>query len=76
MSPSILLLLLHLGSLLQILKDVEVTIADAVSGKASKADVNAVLNDILALISSGVINIPGLTSDQLASAIANIQKSV
>lgn len=76
MNPGILLLLLHIGGLLKILKDVEVTIADAVAGKASQADVQAVLNDILDLISSGVINVPGVTAEQLSTAIASLQKTI
>jgi hypothetical protein len=72
MSPSILALLLHIGSVLKTIKDIEAGVADVVKGKASAADAQAVLADLAALLSSGIFNIPGLSGDQLTAVIGQL----
>lgn len=73
MNPSIISVLLHLGSLISTFKDVEKAVSDVISGKASAADGQALLQDVAGLLTSGLINIPGLTSDQLAGIATSIK---
>jgi hypothetical protein len=75
--PSILFqILTHLGGIITTLKDIEQAIQDVVQGKASAADAQKVLQDLENLVSSSLISIPGVTSDQLAKIIADLQKAI
>lgn len=69
-------ILLHLGTIIKTLEDLEKAIQDVVQGKASQDDLNALLTDLQSILSSGIINIPGATSDQITQALADIAKVI
>ncbi len=73
MNPSILAILLHVGKVIQALKDTEKAVADLISGKPSTSDVEAVLEDVLNLVTSGLINVPGVTSEQLQQIVNDVK---
>ncbi len=73
MSPSFLQVLLHIGSIIALVKDVEKSIGDLVAKRSPADDMKAVLGDVLSLISSGLIAIPGLSQEQLASVVEEIE---
>lgn len=69
-------ILLNLGKLIHLIKDVEHGITDLANGKPYQDDVKAVLGDIGELMKSGLINIPGLTQEQVQAILGDIQKSL
>lgn len=73
MNPSVLAILLHVGKVIQAAKDTEKAIADLVAGKPSTSDVEAVLEDILGLVTSGLITVPGVTSEQLQQIVNDVK---
>jgi len=75
MSPSILQVMLHIGTLIAMVKDVEKSIADLVAKKNVSADMKQVLEDVLLLLQSGLIQIPGMSSEQIAQVIKDIEAS-
>ena len=76
MNPGVLAILLHVGKVIQAAKDTEKAIADLVAGKPSAADVEAVLEDILGLVTSGLINVPGVTSEQLQQIVNDVKAAL
>lgn len=76
MSPSVLAILLHVGKVIQAAKDTEKAIADLVAGKPSAADVEAVLEDVINLVTSGLISVPGVTSEQLQQIVNDVKAVV
>jgi hypothetical protein len=76
MTPNAIKLLLHLGSLIKTLKDFEKGIQDLVQGKSASADLQSIVLDLTSLFQSGVITLPGVSSDQAASIIGDIQKAL
>lgn len=73
MNPSVLAILLHVGKVIQAVKDVEHAVADLVSGKPSAADAQAVLEDVLGLVTSGLINVPGMNAEQLQQIVNDVK---
>lgn len=73
MSPSLLSILLHLGKILGTIKDFEKTVADAAGKKEVGPDLKADLLDVLGLLVSGLVVIPGVSADALAQVVAEVQ---
>lgn len=73
MSPSLLSIILNLGKIIAVLKDLEKTVADAVAKQNVTADLKQDLADAVALVGAGLISIPGLTADQLAGVVKEIE---
>lgn len=69
-------ILLHVGKIIHAIKDVEAAISDLVHKQFSKDDLKKVLGDVKDLVDSGLISIPGLTSQQLDVAIQGLIDSV
>lgn len=76
MSTNLLTVLLHLGSILTLVKDVKISIADLIAGKISWADAKDLGDDVLCLLKCGLIPIPGLTKDQIDQVILELEKSL
>lgn len=76
MSPGLLQIILHVGGLISTLKDFEKTVSDAVAKQNVTADLKQDLMDLVGLVSAGLIPIPGLTADQLAKALQDVQAIV
>lgn len=74
MNPSTLAILLHLGSLLRLLKDIEQGVEHVIKGQASTDDLKLILQDVAGLLEMGVINIPGMTKEQIAMAVADLKQ--
>ena len=74
MSPSLIMVLLNLGKIMQSVRDLEKCIADAVAGHPTKEDLQAIGKDISALFQCGLISIPGITAAQVQQVIADLQK--
>jgi len=74
MTPSTLAILLHLGGVIQTIKDVVHGIEDVVAGKASADDAKAILRDLSDLIAGGVFKIPGLSQEQINQIVADLGK--
>lgn len=73
MSPTLLQIILNAGKLISVLKDLEKTVADAVAKQNVTADLKQDLTDLVGLVQSGLFTIPGLSAEQLASVVAEIQ---
>lgn len=73
MSPSLLQIILNAGKLIQTLKDLEKTVADAVAKQNVTADLKADLADLVGLVQAGVFSAPSLTAEQIAGVAAEIQ---
>lgn len=69
-------IMMHLGEIIQALKDLEHAVVDVVQGKASSADAEKVLSDLQALVSSGLISIPGISDSQIVAALASLKSAV
>jgi len=76
MSPNLLQVILHVGSIISLVKDVEKSIGDLVAKKSPGQDLKAVLEDVLSLISSGLINIPGLSQSDLVAVVQEVESSL
>lgn len=76
MNPNIIAVLLHIGGVIKAVKDIEKGIQDAIHGDFKADDLKAVLDDVLSLISGGVLSFPGMTKDELAAVIADLQKAL
>ena len=72
--PSVITMVLHLGVLIGTGKDVFKGVQDLIDGHPSPDDLKAVLKDVVDLVNGGLINIPSITGDQLASVVADIEK--
>jgi hypothetical protein len=71
--PSVLTLLLHLGSLVGDARDVEGLVADLFAKKSVGADITKVLGDLAALFANGVLPLPpGLTASEVAAAFTSL----
>lgn len=66
-------ILLHVGAIISAVKDLEQTISDAVHKGNVSADIKKVLEDVSNLVDSGIINIPGVSSDQLKEVIKSLE---
>lgn len=73
MNPSIFQIFTHLGKILETLKDVEKGIQDIVEKKANAADWEKVLADVADLLGAGLINIPGVSQDQLNQIVGSVK---
>ncbi len=73
MSPSLIQIILNAGKLIATLKDLEKTVADAVSKQNITADLKQDLADLVGLVQAGLFSVPGLTADQIAGVAAEIQ---
>lgn len=76
MSPSLLSVLLHVGSIIQTLKDIEKGVQDLVTGKPSSQDLKSIVTDLASLLSSGVISMPGFTQEQMSTVIGDLLKAI
>lgn len=65
-------ILLHLGKIIQAIKDVEQGISDLAHKQYKKEDLAKVLSDIKGLIDSGLIAIPGLSAAELDAVIDSL----
>jgi hypothetical protein len=74
--PNVIVLLLHIGGLIQTLKDVESGVADAVKGNFKAADVDAVLADLLSLLQAGVLNLPATAITDITTVIQGLEKAI
>lgn len=69
-------IILHVGTVIKSLRDIEKGVADAISGHPSKDDLKAVIQDVLSLVQSGVISFPGFTEAQLQQALTDLENSI
>lgn len=76
MSSNILKIVLHIGTLIRTVKDVEHAIADAVKGDFKKEDVSAIISDILQLVQDGIITIPGMSSEDIEKALHDLIEAI
>ena len=72
MNSNILKVILHIGALIKTLKDVEQAVADLVHGQYKKEDVQNIINDVLELVQSGAISIPGMAAEDVAKALTDL----
>lgn len=73
--PSVIAILLHVGKIIQAVKDIESEVLDLIHKDPAKAaqDAKAILADIQALVSDGLIAIPGISADQINAVIASLE---
>lgn len=76
MNPSILKVLLNVGKIIKAVKDVEGLVSDVVAGKSLQSDAVAICGDLVALIDSGVIVIPGISKEEAQAALQELLKAV
>lgn len=76
MNLGVIAIFLHLGLFISLAKDLEKTVADAVTGKAVKPDLKQLLDDVSNFLTSGLVNIPGITPDEIKGVIADIEKAI
>jgi hypothetical protein len=74
--PNLIKIFLNLGKITKVLKDVEQTVEDLIAGKNTSADFKLVLEDLSSLFKSGLISIPGISTDQIAQVIADLEKTI
>lgn len=75
-NPNVLVVLLHIGGVIRMLRDIEKGVEHVFKGQASAEDAKAILNDLGQLLSDGVFKIPGMTPEQVAAVVADLQKVV
>jgi hypothetical protein len=70
-------IILHIGSVIAAVKDMENTIGDLVAKKGVfKDDIKKVLEDFKGLIDSGLITIPNISQAQIDEAISSLETVV
>lgn len=69
-------LLLQIGKIIQAFKDVEKGIADLIHKNYSPSDLKAVLEDIKAIVDSGLISIPGISAAEIDAAITGLESTL
>ncbi len=73
MGPSTLTLLLHIGSLIGDVKDVEKLVSDLFKKQAVGDDIKQVVTDIAALFAGGLVPMPpGMNTTDVAAAFASL----
>jgi hypothetical protein len=71
MSP--IAILLHIGGIISVVKDAEKSIADIIAKKSVGADVALLVDDLCALFTSGLLNIPGATASEITAALQSLK---
>jgi hypothetical protein len=66
-------IILNLGRIIQTGKDIEHAAVDLVHKNYSKDDIKAILEDFKGLIDSGLIEIPGLPTQEIDAAITALE---
>jgi hypothetical protein len=74
--PSIISILFHVGAVIKAVKDIEKSVADCVQGKPSMADLKVILEDVAELVADGLIVIPGVSIDQIATIIKDLEQAI
>jgi hypothetical protein len=76
MGSQIIDLITNIGKVIQLVKDIEKSVNDISAKNAAEAkpDVLALLNDVEAL--AALINLPGVTPEQLKAVFENLKKVV
>lgn len=72
-SPSVISVVLHLGLLVGTGKDILKGVQDLIAGHPSKEDLVAILKDVVQLFKSGLLEVPGLSGDQIAQIAMDIE---
>lgn len=73
---NVLQVMLHVGLILGMGKDIKQGLADLIAKHPSVVDLMNVLNDAVAMLKSGLFSIPGVSNDEIASVVSEVESQI